>query len=62
MSSVSRMTVRVRRPRKSIFRRPSRSSVPMGYWVVMTLSLVCKGTYSVTGLAVMSTPAAWVLA
>ena len=34
----------------------------MGYWVVMTLSLVCKGTYSVTGLAVMSTPAAWVLA
>ena len=47
---VAGCTVRVRRPRKSIFRRPSRSSVPMGYWVVMTSSLVCRGTYSVTGL------------
>ena len=56
------MTVSVLRPRKSIFNRPSRSSVPMGYWVVMTSSLSCNGTYSVTGLAVMSTPAACVLA
>ncbi len=60
ISSVSRMTVSVRRPRKSIFNRPSRSMVPIGYCVVMTSSLRCRGTYSVTGLPVISTPAAWV--
>ena len=60
MSRVSRITVSVRRPRKSIFSRPSRSMVPMGYWVVMTSSLRCRGTYSITGLPVISTPAAWV--
>ena len=43
-SRVSRMTVRVRRPRKSILSRPSFSMLPIGYWVVMTPSLVCRGT------------------
>ena len=60
ISSVSRMTVSVRKPRKSIFSKPRRSIVPIGYCVVMTSSLRCKGTYSITGLPVISTPAAWV--
>ena len=60
MSSVSRITVRVLSPRKSIFSRPSLSMVPIGYWVVMTSSLRCSGTYSTTGFPVISTPAAWV--
>ena len=60
MSSVSRITVSVRSPRKSIFSRPSRSIVPIGYWVVITSSFRCSGTYSITGFPVISTPAAWV--
>ena len=38
------MMVRVRRPRKSILRRPSSSNVVMGNWVVSTPSLLCRGT------------------
>ena len=34
--------------------------VPMGYWVVITSSFRCSGTYSITGLPVIRTPAAWV--
>ena len=37
------ITFSVRRPRKSIFKRPSASTVPMGNWVVITSSLVCSG-------------------
>ena len=44
ISSASPMTFSVRSPRKSIFKRPSASSVPMGNWVVITSSLVCSGT------------------
>ena len=44
MAIESMMTLSVRRPRKSIFRSPSASSVPMGNWVVTTSSLVCRGT------------------
>ena len=60
ISMVSMMTFSVRSPRKSIFRRPSASTVVMGNCVVITSSLVCSGQYSTTGSAVISTPAAWV--
>ena len=60
MSRVSRITVRVRRPRKSIFKRPSFSMMPMGNWVVITSSFFCRGTYLTAGSRVISTPAAWV--
>ena len=43
-SSASRITVRFRRPRKSIFKRPSSSMVVMVYWVTTVLSLVERGT------------------
>ena len=33
MSQQSLITVRVRRPRKSIFRSPNSSTVPFSYWV-----------------------------
>ena len=41
----SRM-VRLRRPKKSIFSRPSSSRVVMVYWVTTRSSLVARGTYS----------------
>ena len=59
-SSVSWMTVSVRRPRKSIFKRPRRSISTMLNWVTGRPSLVDSGTYSVAGSRVMTTPAAWV--
>ena len=58
--SASRMMVRVRRPRKSIFSRPSSSNVVMGNWVVSTPSLLCRGTTVSSGTPEMTTPAAWV--
>ena len=50
----------MRRPRKSIFRRPRCSSVVIVYCVTMLSSLRARGTYSYTGRSVMTTPAAWV--
>ena len=44
ISRLSPITLSVRRPRKSIFKRPNDSSVVMGNWVVITASLVCRGT------------------
>ena len=60
MFTASSSTVRLRRPKKSIFSRPSSSMVVMVYWVTGCPSLVARGTYSYTGRLVMTTPAAWV--
>ena len=60
--TASSSTVRFRRPKKSIFNRPSSSSVIMLYWHTMASSFRARGTYSYTGRLVMTTPAAWVLA
>jgi hypothetical protein len=59
----SSMSVSVRRPRKSIFRRPMRSTPCMSYWVVRSAVLPlneARGTNSVSGSGAMTTPAAWV--
>ena len=61
-SAASSSTVRLRRPRKSIFSSPSSSSVVMGYCVTTLSSFLASGTYSYTGRSVMTTPAACVLA
>ena len=58
--AASSRTVRFRRPRKSIFSRPSSSRVVIWYWVTTDSSLVARGTYSQTGFSVMTTPAACV--
>ena len=58
--TASSSTVRFRRPRKSIFSRPSSSRVTMVYWQTMESSFRARGTYSYTGRLVMTTPAAWV--
>ena len=58
--TASSSTVRFRRPRKSIFSRPSSSSVVMTYWHTTASSFRASGTYSYTGRLVMTTPAAWV--
>ena len=50
----------MRRPRKSIFKRPSCSSVVIVYWVTTLSSFLARGTYSYTGRSVMTTPAACV--
>ena len=42
--SASSMTVRFRRPKKSIFSRPSSSMVVMVYWVTMVSSFFDSGT------------------
>ena len=42
--SASRITVRLRRPKKSIFSRPSSSMVVMVYWVTMVSSFRDRGT------------------
>ena len=42
--SASAMTVRLRRPKKSIFKRPSSSSVVMVYWVTICSSFLASGT------------------
>ena len=52
------MTDRFRSPRKSIFRSPSSSRVVMVNWVTTDSSLFARGTYSSTGSAVITTPAA----
>ena len=54
------MTVRVRRPRKSIFRSPSSSMVVMVNWVVTEPSWALdRGTRSSAGSEQITTPAAW---
>ena len=58
--TASSSTVRFRRPRKSIFNRPSSSRVVIWYWQTTDSSLVARGTYSYTGRSVITTPAAWV--
>ena len=58
--AASSSTVRLRRPRKSIFSSPSSSSVVIVYCVTGLPSFVASGTYSYTGRCVMTTPAAWV--
>ena len=58
--TASSSTVRFRRPRKSILRSPSSSSVVMTYWHTTVPSLEDRGTYSYTGRFVITTPAAWV--
>ncbi len=55
-----RITERFRRPRKSILRRPSSSRVVMVYCVTTASPFFASGTYSATGLSVITTPAACV--
>ena len=58
--------VRLRRPRKSIFKSPAFSMSPISHWVVTTslaLSLLgsfCSGTSSSSGRSAITTPAACV--
>ena len=67
----SSMTVRVRRPRKSIFSSPSSSTWFLSNWVVIMRSWLmpvsisaasssCSGTRSISGFGAITTPAAWV--
>ena len=42
--TVSSRMVRLRRPRKSIFSRPSSSRVVMTYWVTTDSSFLARGT------------------
>ena len=42
--TVSSRMVRLRRPRKSIFKRPSSSRVVMTYWVTTDSSFFARGT------------------
>ena len=54
------ITVRVLRPRKSIFKRPSSSMVVMVNWVVMVPSAALeRGTKSSMDRLPITTPAAW---
>ena len=67
IATVSVMTSRLRRPRKSIFSRPSASTPPISYWVTSGASsgfwpdsgLRCTGRYVVSGSLVITTAAAW---
>ena len=69
MSRASSMTSRLRRPRKSIFSRPSSSTgfiencVTIRYWrspSTVPASASCSGTTSVSGVPAMTTAAAWI--
>ena len=67
IATVSVMTSRLRRPRKSIFSRPSSSTPCISYWVTTgafsgsppASGLRCTGRYVVSGSLVMTTAAAW---
>ena len=59
-ASASRMIVSVRSPRKSIFKRPSSSSVVIGNCVVSAPSLLVSGTTVDSGTPEITTPAACV--
>ncbi len=55
------ITVRLRRPRKSILSSPTRSTMFMSYCVLTVLSpIFTSGTWSVSGFFEITTPAAWV--
>ena len=57
--TASWMTVSVRSPRKSIFKRPSSSSVVIVNWVTMVPSApLDNGTYSSMEVLEITTPAA----
>ena len=61
MRTASRITVSVRRPRKSIFRSPSSSSVVMVYWVTTLRPRSSAGAHNLSPeRSAMTTPAAWV--
>ncbi|MBA7622526.1 hypothetical protein ES703_29904 [subsurface metagenome] len=55
------MTVRLRRPRKSILSNPMASKGPMAYWVAISSRAPLKrGTWFVRGSLEITIPAAWV--
>ena len=56
------ITSRLRRPRKSIFSRPSAETVFIENWVTTSWSgpFCWSGTTSISGSAPMTTPAAWI--
>ena len=55
----SPITVKVRRPKKSIFKRPNSSMLSLSYCVTKPSSLAfCTGTWSSRGSAEITTPAA----
>ena len=57
----SPITVKVRRPKKSIFKRPNSSMLSLSYCVTNPSSLAfCTGTWSSRGSAEITTPAACV--
>ena len=60
--TASSITSRLRRPRKSIFRRPSASTSPIAYCVTTSEStpLRCSGRYSISGRSPITTAAAWI--
>jgi hypothetical protein len=59
-STLSPITVRLRRPKKSIFSRPICSIAPISNWVTMSPSVRCTGTRFVSGSRPITTPAAWI--
>ena len=64
------MIDRLRRPRKSIFKRPIFCTAFISYWVMTArcswpffsprVMLSCNGTYCCSGSGVITMPAAWV--
>ncbi len=61
-STALSITSRLRRPRKSIFSRPSASTSHIPNWVTTSWSgpFCCSGTTSVSGRSAITTPAAWI--
>ena len=61
-STALSITSRLRRPRKSIFSRPSASTSFIENWVTTSWSapFCCSGTMSISGSAPITTPAAWI--
>ncbi len=58
--SAASMTSRLRRPRKSILSRPSLETSFMSNCVTSSASpFCCSGRYSVSGLSLITTAAAW---
>ena len=61
-STALSITSRLRRPRKSIFSRPSASTVFIENCVTTSWSapFCCSGIVSISGSAPITTPAAWI--
>ena len=61
-STALSITSRLRRPRKSIFSRPSASTshIPNCVTTSWSLPFCCSGTMSVNGRSEITTPAAWI--